>query len=114
VLEVGLDFQVGVAGARLSGAQRQKLALARALAKRPALLIINEATQALDAGTQARVMDGVFAAAGDCLLAWVLSADAPIDRFDRVLVFAEGRLAEIITPERSGAPTRETQDQKRV
>jgi putative ABC transport system ATP-binding protein len=114
VLEVGLDFQVGVAGARLSGAQRQKLALARALAKRPALLIINEATQALDAGTQARVMDGVFAAAGDCLLAWVLSADAPIDRFDRVLVFSEGRLAQIITPERSGAPTSETQDQKRV
>jgi putative ABC transport system ATP-binding protein len=114
VLEVGLDFQVGVAGARLSGAQRQKLALARALAKRPAILVVNEATQSLDAGTQARVMDGVFAAAGDCLLAWVLAPDAPVDRFDRVLVFAEGRLARITTPGQPGESTREKQDQKRV
>jgi putative ABC transport system ATP-binding protein len=98
VLEVGLDFQVGVAGARLSSAQRQKLALARALAKRPALFIVNEATQSLDSATQARVMDGVFAAAGDCLLLWVLAPDAPVDRFDRVLEFAEGRLARIATP----------------
>jgi putative ABC transport system ATP-binding protein len=98
VLEVGLDFQVGVAGARLSSAQRQKLALGRALAKRPALLIVNEATQSLDSATQARVMDGVFAAAGDCLLVWVLVPDASVDRFDRVLEFAEGRLARISTP----------------
>lgn len=114
VLEVGLDFQVGVAGARLSGAQRQKLALARALIKRPVLLIINEATQSLDASTQARVMDGVFATAGDCLLAWVLSPDAPVDRFDRVLVFSEGRLARITTPRELDASAKEKQDQKRV
>ena len=93
VLEVGLDFQVGVAGARLSNGQRQKLALARALAKRPSLLIVNEATQGLDAAAQARVLDGVIAAAGDCLLVWVLPPDAERGRFDRLLAFSEGRLA---------------------
>ncbi len=93
VLEVGLDFQVGVAGARLSNAQRQKLALARALAKRPSLLVVNEATQGLDPAAQARVMDGVFAGAGECLVVWVLQPNAERGSFDRLLVFSEGRLA---------------------
>ncbi len=92
VMEVGLDFQVGVAGARLSAGQRQKLALARALAKRPDLLIINEATAALDTPTQARIMDGLLGTTADCLMVWVLSSDAPIGRFDRVLEFVDGRL----------------------
>ena len=93
VLEVGLDFQVGVAGARLSNAQRQKLALARALAKRPGLLVVNEATQGLDPAAQARVMAGVFAGAGECLVVWVLPPNAERGSFDRLLVFSEGRLA---------------------
>ena len=93
VLEVGLDFQVGVAGARLSNAQRQKLAMARALAKRPSLLIVNEAIQGLDAASQARVMEGVLASAADALLVWVLPPDAERGPFDRLLVFSEGRLA---------------------
>jgi ABC-type taurine transport system ATPase subunit len=49
VLEVGLDFEVGVGGARLSQAQRQKLGLARALVKRPDMLVVNDATAALRA-----------------------------------------------------------------
>ena len=93
VLEVGLDFQVGVAGARLSNAQRQKLALARALAKRPSMLVVNEATQGLDAAAQGRVMDGVFDCASDCLVVWVLPPNAERGRFDRLLAFSEGRLA---------------------
>jgi ABC-type multidrug transport system fused ATPase/permease subunit len=93
VLEVGLDFQVGVAGARLSNAQRQKLAMARALAKRPSLLIVNEAIQGLDAASQARVLEGVLASAADALLVWVLPPDAERGPFDRLLVFSEGRLA---------------------
>ena len=43
---VGLDHSVGVAGARLTTVQRQKLALGRALLKRPKLLILNQATAA--------------------------------------------------------------------
>ena len=94
VLEVGLDFQVGVGGARLSNAQRQKLALARALAKRPRLLVLDEATQSLDAAAQARVMRGVLDAAGDALVVWSVAGEPPAGLFDRVLVFAEGRLVE--------------------
>ena len=93
VLEVGLEFQVGVAGARLSNAQRQKLAIARALAKKPSLLVVNEATQGLDNAAQERVLDGVLDAAAGSLVVWVLPPDAERGRFGRLLVFSEGRLA---------------------
>ena len=94
VIEVGLDFQVGIGGTRLAPAQRQKVAIARAILKQPDLLIINEATMAFDAATQARVADGIFQAAEGRTLVWVLHNAAQAKRFDRVLVFAEGRLVE--------------------
>src|SRR5262249_11369733 len=48
VVEVGLDYNVGVGGKRLSTVQRQKVGLARALVKRPDLLVLNEATSVFD------------------------------------------------------------------
>ncbi|MBM3522995.1 MAG: ATP-binding cassette domain-containing protein [Alphaproteobacteria bacterium] len=98
VLEAGLDFQVGVAGARLSAAQRQKLALARGLAKRPALKVVNEATAALDSAAQARVIAGVLASMGTGSLVWVMHADSVPAGFDRIVTIAEGRVARVATP----------------
>ncbi|HEX2115651.1 MAG TPA: ATP-binding cassette domain-containing protein, partial [Alphaproteobacteria bacterium] len=94
VLEVGLDFSVGVGGARLSHMQRQKLAIGRALLKRPDLLILNEATAGFDSGAQARVMENLFKACNGATIVWALHNPALADRFDRVLVFADGRIAE--------------------
>ena len=56
MVEVGLDFQVGIGGSRLSTAQRQKLAVARAVLKRPDVFILSEATSALDGATQTKVV----------------------------------------------------------
>jgi ABC-type multidrug transport system fused ATPase/permease subunit len=94
VMAVGLDHQVGVGGARLSAPQRVKLALARALVKRPEFLIINEATTVLDAATQQRVLDGVLAESMGRTVMWSLQSAPLARRFTRVLVFAEGRLVE--------------------
>jgi ABC-type multidrug transport system fused ATPase/permease subunit len=55
IVEIGLQFQVGSKGDRLSGGQRQKLAIARALLKKPKILIMDEATSALDNNSQARI-----------------------------------------------------------
>lgn len=98
VIEVGLDYQIGVGAARLTVAQRQKLALARNLVKRPDLLIVNDALAVLDGAAQARIGDGVAAEMKGRILVWVARTPDVARRFDRILVFADGRLVESGTP----------------
>jgi ABC-type transport system involved in cytochrome bd biosynthesis fused ATPase/permease subunit len=94
VIEIGLDFQVGVGGARLAPPQRQKLALARCLLKRPDVMVVNEATAILDAQGQSRTMDGIIKETEGRTLIWVLHNPAHAGKFDRVLVLDAGRIAE--------------------
>jgi energy-coupling factor transporter ATP-binding protein EcfA2 len=94
IVELGLEFQVGIAGARLAAPQRTKVAIARCLIKKPDLLIINEATAILDAQGQARTLEGVLKEGEGRTLVWVLHNPAVADRFDRVLVVGEGRILE--------------------
>ena len=57
ILSIGMRFEVGSSGDRLSGGQRQKLAIARAFLKAPKILILDEATSALDNKSQARIQN---------------------------------------------------------
>ncbi|WP_066588047.1 ABC transporter ATP-binding protein [Cellulomonas timonensis] len=59
----GLDAQLGERGSNLSGGQRQRLALARALVRRPRLLVLDDATSAVDPGVEQQILAGLRAAA---------------------------------------------------
>jgi len=92
VIAAGLNFAVGVGGGRLDIGQRQKLALARAILKRPDLLIVNEATAVLDGATHNRILDNLLAEFAGRGLVWVLNRPSQAGRFGRVLVMRGGRL----------------------
>jgi len=98
IIDVGLDYNVGSGGSRLSFAERQKAGIARAVLKRPDLLILNEATSALDGQAQSRVTQGLsqeFVGRG---IIWVLHRASLARNFDRVIVFSNGKLQEQGTP----------------
>src|SRR6185312_14561388 len=94
VVDIGLNFEVGTGGSRLSLAQRQRAAIARALLKRPDLLILNEATTALDGHAQAKVSEGIRQDMTGRGLIWVLNRASLAREFDRVLVMSGGKLQE--------------------
>jgi putative ABC transport system ATP-binding protein len=94
VLAAGLDSPAGSAGARLTPLQRQKLAIARAVLKRPDLLVLNQATQVLDPYSQAEILGGLLReCAGRGLIA-VLQRAELARGFDRAVVLERGRVVE--------------------
>jgi putative ABC transport system ATP-binding protein len=98
VIDVGLDYNVGTGGSRLSPAERQKAGIARAVLKRPDLLILNEATSALDGQAQSRVARGLNQEFSGRGIIWVLHRASLARNFDRVFVLSNGKLQEQGTP----------------
>jgi putative ABC transport system ATP-binding protein len=94
VFKTGLDFETGIGGARLSATQRQKLAIAHTLLRRPDILIFNEATAALDSGSQSRVMAAVMQEIGERTLIWTLQRASLASQFDRAIVIKSGQIVE--------------------
>ncbi|RWC33852.1 MAG: ABC transporter ATP-binding protein [Mesorhizobium sp.] len=98
LLNVGLDFNVGAGGRRLTGGQRQKLDVARALLKRPDFLILNRPLSALDQRMQDKVLRNVLQEARrdghSPAIVWVVTNPAMAEMFDRVIVFDSGQLVE--------------------
>jgi ATP-binding cassette, subfamily B, bacterial len=89
---LGYATRLAQRGAGLSGGQRQRLALARALARRPAILILDEATSHLDAVTEARVHANL--ARERCTQIVIAHRLSTIRDADQILVLHDGQLAE--------------------
>ena len=94
VMEVGLGFHVGIGGGRLSGAQRQKLGIARAIMKRPDVLILNEATGSLDGAAQSALLTAMRSEMDGRGLIWAVHRASMAQDFQNILVMKSGRVIE--------------------
>lgn len=94
IIAVGLLFEVGIGGARLTAAQRQKLALARAMVKRPDWLLLSEATGALDPRSHAAVLNAVLEARRGRGLLWSLQRVVDCEQFDQIVVIENGQVVQ--------------------
>ena len=96
VIKIGLQFQVGSKGDRLSGGQRQKLAIARAFLKKPKILIMDEATSALDNQSQGRIQNLLDTHwKGKSTLIAVIHRLDIIKGYDKIGVMKTGKIEEM-------------------
>jgi ABC-type multidrug transport system fused ATPase/permease subunit len=93
-LPEGYQTVVGERGAKLSGGQRQMIALARAVLRRPRLLLLDEATSALDSETEGRVLPALRALLPATTVIFAAHRLSTVRAADRVVVLKEGRLVQ--------------------
>jgi ATP-binding cassette subfamily B protein len=98
-LPQGLDTVVGERGVALSGGERQRTALARALLRRPRLLLLDDALSAVDAETESRILENLRGFLGKSTLVLATHRVFVAETCARVLVLEEGRTVQLGTPE---------------
>ena len=93
-LPQGYDTVVGERGIRLSGGQRQRLALARAILKNPPVLILDEATAAVDNETEAAIQRSLDLITADRTTLVIAHRLSTVRHADRIVVLDHGRIVE--------------------
>ena len=94
-----LDAKIEQGGKNLSGGQRQRLTIARALVKKPEILILDDSASALDYATDAKLRSAIKGMDGNTTVFIVSQRTASIMHADRILVLDDGRLAGVGTHE---------------
>ena len=88
----GYDGEVKRRGANFSGGQRQRLSIARALVRKPPILILDDTTSALDVATEARVQDAIRELMGSSTVFLVAQRISAVLTADVIVVLEEGRI----------------------
>jgi ABC-type multidrug transport system fused ATPase/permease subunit len=88
----GIDTQVGERGAKISGGQRQRLGIARAMFTRPLLLVLDEATSSLDGETEASISDAIFELRGSITVVMIAHRLSTVKNADMVIYLSEGKV----------------------
>jgi len=91
----GLEEVPGESGAQVSGGEAQRLALARALVRRPEILLLDEATSALDPESEASILDALREPGYQPTLVVVSHRLSTIRRFPRIAVLGDGRIQDV-------------------
>lgn len=96
----GYDTKVARGGMNFSGGQKQRLAIARALAAQPEILILDDSSSALDFATDAALRQALRQRAGNMTVLIVSQRASTIKHADKIIVFEDGRIAGIDTHDR--------------
>lgn len=91
-LPEGYDTQLGQGGVNLSGGQKQRLSIARALLKKPRILILDDCTSALDATTEAQVLSGIRKESADMTVLLVSQRISTVMKADHILCMEDGKI----------------------
>ena len=97
--EGGLAAEVEQFGRNFSGGQRQRLAIARTLVRRPAVLILDDASSALDFATDAALRRAIARDCADAAVVWISQRVSAVSHADQILVLDKGRVAGLGTHE---------------
>ena len=95
---ITLDTQVSPGGANFSQGQRQLIAMARALLRRSAIIVLDEATSSIDFATDAKIQATIREEFGSSMLLTVAHRLRTVIDYDRLIVLDKGGLAEFDTP----------------
>ena len=91
----GIDAPCGENGANLSGGEKQRISIARCLLRRASVLLMDEATAALDAATAREIMEALLSLEGMTRIVVTHRLEAPLlQQFDEILVMRGGRIEE--------------------
>ena len=95
----GYETDLGQGGVNLSGGQKQRLCIARALIKKPKILILDDSTSAVDTATDAKIREGFAANLGDVTTIIIAQRVRSISHADKIIVLDDGKIDAIGTHE---------------
>ncbi len=93
----GFETMVGERGVTLSGGQKQRTSIARALLRRPRILILDDALASVDTYTEERILQGLREYATDCTTILISHRISTVREADQIAVLADGRILELGT-----------------
>jgi ABC-type multidrug transport system fused ATPase/permease subunit len=91
-LPLGFDTPVGDRGTKISGGQRQRLGIARAMFTRPRFLVLDEATSALDGETEANIADAIQNMKGKATVVMIAHRLSTVREADKVIYLSQGKI----------------------
>lgn len=95
----GLDSDLGQGGVNVSGGQKQRLCIARALLKHPKILIFDDSTSAVDTASEARIKDALKTQLPDTTKLIIAQRVSSVAHADQILILEEGRIHALGTHE---------------